>query len=402
MTTYGIDRTQAGGGTGASTTVLLADGSQPLTGNWAAGNYDITALSFIASGTSPTFELIRALDTQANAIEFQEADGSVRWKLNHAGTGSSNDFSLIRYNASGVLQDSPISVSSSTGAVTIPNDLKFGGIATADTFVRRNTGNTAWEAKTPQQVADEVGPLYAEPLVVQARLDYTNSTTITLNKHNGDRVPIYDGTRWVYRTIGTPPTASNAALGNFTSRYVYAYWTGSALALELSATGYTTQGGMPVKTGDATRLLVGYVCTNGSGVFADSVTERMTKSYWNRTVVSLQQAVSGANQVNTSTWENLGGSFIRFLTWANEPVYGTITADCSNLSATTCYCAMGIDSQSTPTWGSGASIAAGGVASISSSLAYTYSEGLHYLAHLGFTTVANTTWNSYLTGTVQV
>jgi hypothetical protein len=167
LTTFGIDRTTGSGGTGTSTTTLLADGSQPLTADWNAGSFDITALSFYASGTSPVFSLNRALNSQDNAVVFNEADGSARWRLTHVGT--TDAFALQRYNASGVLQDSPISVSNSTGlvtatAVTVTGDLVFGGIVTGDTFIRRNAGNTAWEAKTPQQVADEIGPLYAEPL----------------------------------------------------------------------------------------------------------------------------------------------------------------------------------------------------------------------------------------------
>lgn len=159
MTTYGVDRTTGGGGSGSSTTVLLADGSQPLTADWDVGNFDITALSFYASGTSPVFSLTRALNSQDNAVVFNEADGSVRWRLTHVGT--TDAFAIQRYNASGVLQDSPISVSNSDGKVTIAGDLVYGGIATADTYPRRNAGNTAWEAKTPTQVASELEPLMA-------------------------------------------------------------------------------------------------------------------------------------------------------------------------------------------------------------------------------------------------
>jgi hypothetical protein len=162
LTTYGVDRTTGGGGSGSSTTVLLADGSQPLTADWDVGNFDITALSFYASGTSPVFSLTRALNSQDNAVVFNEADGSARWRLTHAGT--TDAFALQRYNASGVLQDSPISVSNSTGLITVTaltatGDLQFGTVA-ADTFPRRNSSNNGWDHKTPQQVADEiVGPL---------------------------------------------------------------------------------------------------------------------------------------------------------------------------------------------------------------------------------------------------
>jgi hypothetical protein len=56
LTTYGIDRTTGGGGAGTSTTVLLADGSQPLTDDWDTGSFGIDvgglfSLSGIVSAT---------------------------------------------------------------------------------------------------------------------------------------------------------------------------------------------------------------------------------------------------------------------------------------------------------------------------------------------------------------
>ncbi len=188
MTTFGIDRTTGSGGTGTSTTTLLADGSQPLTADWNAGSFDITALSFYASGTSPVFSLNRALNSQDNAVVFNEADGSARWRLTHVGT--TDAFALQRYNASGVLQDSPISVSNSTGlvtatAVTVTGDLVFGGIVTGDTFIRRNAGNTAWEAKTPQQVADEIAPLTKGYVLIES-LTASNSTALDFDSADFD------------------------------------------------------------------------------------------------------------------------------------------------------------------------------------------------------------------------
>jgi hypothetical protein len=174
LTTFGIDRTTGSGGSGTSTTTLLADGSQPLTADWNAGSFDITALSFYASGTSPVFSLNRALNSQDNAVVFNEADGSARWRLTHVGT--TDAFALQRYNASGVLQDSPISVSNSDGKVTLTGDLVFGGIVTGDTFIRRNAGNTAWEAKTPQQVADEIGLLGKGYVFIESKSASTSSS----------------------------------------------------------------------------------------------------------------------------------------------------------------------------------------------------------------------------------
>ena len=61
-TTYGVDRSGAAGGTGTSTTVLLADGSQPLTDDWdtglfgidVGGNFKLSGIISPAAISTPT------------------------------------------------------------------------------------------------------------------------------------------------------------------------------------------------------------------------------------------------------------------------------------------------------------------------------------------------------------
>jgi hypothetical protein len=472
--------------------VLLADGSQPLTADWDAGEFDITALSFIASGPSPSFVLERALDTQSNVINFNEADGSVRWKIEHAGTGDDNDFSVKRYNASGVLQDVPLLLDGVTGLVTTldvafsqgvyltgvitPTQLSANtddwaptGFADANTvrvssdaarnltgiaggsagrmIVLHNVGSyditlvddatstaanrfalaenhvmgpdtsvtlvydgtsSRWRVqgarnRTAQQLADEIGPLYAEPLVVQGRLNYTNSTTLSLDVFKGNRVPLWDGTRWVYRTIVTPPTISNSGLGNFDTVNIYAYWTGSAIALEKSATAWTTDGdGMPYKTGDKTRLLVGKAATNGSGVFASSLTERLTVSYWNRVEVACLATQASFAQTNTSVWENLGSQFFRFVCFNGDYAEASIDTTASSATAASMYCGIGVNSQTAPASYSGNSCASGGpVVGSSATVRANMTEGLHYVAAIYNVSTASTWAASYLHGKVN-
>jgi len=63
---------------------------------------------------------------------------------------------------------------------------------------------------------------------------------------------------------------SNSGLAPSTFYYAYAYWTGSAVALQLSTTGRTTgPDGTQVKSGDAAYALVGGLFTNASGAFED-------------------------------------------------------------------------------------------------------------------------------------
>jgi hypothetical protein len=108
-------------------------------------------------------------------------------------------------------------------------------------------------------------------------------------------------------------------LSNNTLYYAYDY--GSSTG-ELSTTVPVqhTDGSM-VKTGDASRALVGMIRTNGSGQFVDSDTQRFVLSYFNRSPKRVY-SVLGTNPSTTSApWVELSTAMrIEMITWANVPM----------------------------------------------------------------------------------
>ena len=79
---------------------------------------------------------------------------------------------------------------------------------------------------------------------------------------------------WIDYEVPTVISISNASLANSTTYYAYLYDNNGLTSLELSTTApaFDTASGYRVKTGDATRLYVGTVRTDGSAQFLTSAT----------------------------------------------------------------------------------------------------------------------------------
>lgn len=130
---------------------------------------------------------------------------------------------------------------------------------------------------------------YYPPVVTQAvaavvadcYLASPAGTNLVLQRYNGTQLTI----------AGTPQTIPSAGVtlapAGFTPGliyYVYAYWTGSAIALEASTTGFSFDAvtGMMTKTGDTTRMLAGKAYCDSGPNFRDRSDLIGVLSYYNR------------------------------------------------------------------------------------------------------------------------
>jgi len=137
----------------------------------------------------------------------------------------------------------------------------------------------------------------------------------------------------VNRQITTAVQLSNSGLAASTVYNVFAYWAGSAVALEASTTGFTfNANGMPQKTGDATRTLVGRFQTNASTQFSDNAVTRLTLSYFNRLPIEINSA-QGVNQVTNSTTMVSVIPTADFVCWGDKGFWAAVTLILSNDSA---------------------------------------------------------------------
>ncbi len=227
-----------------------------------------------------------------------------------------------------------------------------------------------------------------------AQLQFTSATTLTL-------APFQGGALWVNGLNYPVPaslTVSNGGLAASTLYYIYAKITTGALALDTpSTTGYTVgTNGMPVKSGDATRTLVGMALTNGSSQFVSQDGSLFVRSYFGRT---LQRSRTQFATDHTST----SGTFVEinseirnsFLSWAGENVQFMTSGSfrcAANQAAST---AMDFDGGAVEqeavsvSNNSGASSAPCAISGVKTGL----SEGLHYATLFGARDVGTATWS---------
>lgn len=146
----------------------------------------------------------------------------------------------------------------------------------------------------------------------QCRLNYINTTTIGLRRFNGKYISLKISGTW--QPVEIPSIGvdlSNSGFTASTGYYIYAYWTGAAIAIEKSSTAYVTDSdtGFPVMSGDATRLLVGIAAVNVSSQFFQILSSGGglgTISYWNPLPLSVGIGSSGTQLLSPSgSYQNL-------------------------------------------------------------------------------------------------
>jgi hypothetical protein len=156
----------------------------------------------------------------------------------------------------------------------------------------------------------------------ECRFEYTSTSVCTLKRFNGRYLFINGQNELI---PATEPTLANSALAsNDTTYYVYAYMDSGTMTLEASATAHATDAtyGHKIKSGDATRTLVGMV-RKTSGDFYDSDLRRYTLSWFNRRLLALYQ--TDTTTIYTTT---IDLAAVSALVWSDESVMarGSISA----------------------------------------------------------------------------
>lgn len=164
------------------------------------------------------------------------------------------------------------------------------------------------------QLAQAIGIL-GRRVTGQCRLTVASASSLLLSPFDGN-------TLWINGASISIPSAgvaiANTALTAATLYYVYAWVNAGALALELSVTGYgvSSTDGTRVKTGDATRALVGMIYTDAGapGTFVDNPTKRLCLNYFNPRWRSLVGAsTAGAGTSSTTPVELNTAARVQFL-----------------------------------------------------------------------------------------
>lgn len=216
----------------------------------------------------------------------------------------------------------------------------------------------------------------------QCRLIYVDATHVRLIPYNGNKILI----NGVLRTIpAAGVTLVSTGLGATTLSYIYAFMNGATMELEGVATTHATDAdnGTEIKTGDASRTLVGMTYTKVAETFADTVAQRFVASWFNRRNRHTLGAIT-ADRTCTSTTPNYAAfnaeSLVEFVSWASDVQFG-VTAGVTGTASVPAYFSIGIDGVAASEYVSpqqGTAFIGVGGSSYS-----TVAEGYHYANMIG-------------------
>jgi hypothetical protein len=231
----------------------------------------------------------------------------------------------------------------------------------------------------------------------QCRLTKSGANLL-LSPFNGNKL-IINGT---VQTIPAAGVTLAAPATNGTLYYIYAYWTGGAIALEYSTTGHATDSttGVEIKSGDATRTLVGMARTVSSA-WADSSAQRFVLSYFNRRPITSINNLGSTAATSSGSFVELNSSYrAEFLTWADSAIQagGAGAATHGTAGYVGNYYACGVDgSTSGGLYTQFTTPGVGPVANASCLAGISLADGYHYVTPMGATSSGTVTFQATYT-----
>lgn len=150
----------------------------------------------------------------------------------------------------------------------------------------------------------------------QCRLALDGSN-LRLSPYNGNQLLI-NGTPQSVPAAGVALAPTSLAAS--TTYFIYAYMVSTTMTLEASTTGHSTDAttGVEIKTGDATRTLVGMARTTAGVAWVDSVTDRLVLSWFNRSSKDMLVSITAGTTTSASMVEISTSNRLNFLLWADE------------------------------------------------------------------------------------
>lgn len=284
-------------------TFLKRDGTAAMLGTLDMGSHKVSS---VLSGTAKT-DAPNIGQVQDNSTQYAVAGGSpnaLTLTLSPALTAYVNG-QRINFNA----------LSTNTGAATITvnglsaltmtrvdgSPMQAGDIQASTIYEIIVSGSNA--------VLQGVG----EFVVGQCQLTMGGGDLI-LSRYNGYKLFINNAFRII---PSSPPTINTGSLSANTTYYIYAYMSGSTMTLEASATvpAEYSVNGVLVKTGDASRTLVGMGRTNASPAWS------ICRSWFNDITNTSSSYYTADRSTNSTAGFAEVNSEIRagFLVWDGQP-----------------------------------------------------------------------------------
>lgn len=288
-----------------------------------------------------------------------------------------------------------------TGALTLTHNATSlilpGGAnittAAGDVAVFKSEGSGNWRCVSYQRAA--IAPSVTAFTFSQFRLTKSGSN-LRVSREGGKYITI-NGVNEIIPSGGVDLSPSGSSAG--TTYNIYAYMSSGTMTLEYSTTAHATDSttGVEIKSGDATRTLVGMARAVTGPAWADTVTQRFVISWANRKTKGITNVFtanrtratgSGVGEINTEIR-------CEFLTWADEIVAATANAMVSNDSGSgiSIYSGFLVDGTLDSDAFIDGQTAATNYRDVTSfSIAKAMSEGYHYLSITGGTSAGTATW----------
>ena len=278
----------------------------------------------------------------------------------------------------------------------------------ATSLLANPDGTADIPADTPvmQPLGFLAGNLVDNTPLAQCRLSLVApGGNLILERLNGKFLWITDRNQ-VIPEVGITHTITSASAN--TAYYIYAFIdTGTGLMLlERSVTVPDIDAnGMPIKTGDATRTLVGMAYTDNPAAWVDDPTKRWVLSYWNRVEKGMLNSFSANRATASATYAEVNTEIrTQFISWADECVKawcdGSVSGSANNVRSST---SLGLDSttvaQDCENNAQQGNADADLTLPVSVTLPpHTVSEAAnHYLTVLGKTSAGTSTWGGSAT-----
>lgn len=241
----------------------------------------------------------------------------------------------------------------------------------------------------------------------QIEISVSSTTVLNIKAKNGNYIQINGQ---LYKMANA--TITNSGLAASTLYYLYAFNNAGTVNYEFSATAHsadtaTDNYGVEIKTGDATRSLVGmvYTASGTPGTFVDTDAFRCVVNWFNQKSRPLNGSIIGGSTASVTLVELNTAFRVGFLTWANEAVCLSLGAVASNATAgQSTGVAIGIDSTTVASGNVGQMFAASGGNSGGAIAVYngTLTEGFHFATALGDVSGGTGGFNSgTISGTIQ-
>lgn len=228
------------------------------------------------------------------------------------------------------------------------------------------------------QLRDASGFTTGISYLAQCRLVKSGSNLV-LQRFNGVGLTI-NGVAYAIPSAGVSlaPTGSAG-----TTYYIYAYMNAGTMTLEASTTTHATDSttGIEIKSGDATRTLVGMARPIAGPAWSDIINQRFVISYFNRRPIQCQAGL-GSTQTSTSASAVELATSLRneFLTWGDQALMFATDGYVSNSGAgNTTNTRLALDGSLLEALSVNQAYANGAFGSQSCAASFTPSEGYHYV-----------------------